>query len=95
MRLLAVWAVLMALVGVEFIAARVVWLRAINPAMGLGMAVLVALTFMRLGQGRGLVPVFALASLFWLGVMLGLGSLDSFTRHDVNVGQRTEAAEGL
>ena len=86
MRLLAIWAGLLLLLALEFVAARLPFLRAAVPAFGIAMAAIVALTFMRLAKARGLVPVFALASLFWLAVMLGLGSLDPFTRHDVPVG---------
>ena len=35
------------------------------------------------------MPIFALAGVFWLAVMLGLGSLDAFTRTDVPVAMRT------
>ncbi len=64
-------------------------LRGAGPFIGLGMAALVALTFMRLGKGRGLVPVFAVAGMFWLCVLLGLGTLDPFTRHDIPAGTLT------
>ena len=57
--------------------------RGVVPFIGCGMAVLVALTFMRLGRDRGLPPIFAMAGVFWLLIILGLGNLDSFTRHDI------------
>ena len=85
-----VWLALLAMVGVELLLARLPSVRAAVPFVGIGMALLVALTFMRLGSSRGLVPVFALAGAFWLCVMLGLGSLDSFTRHDMPATMRTE-----
>ncbi len=84
------WLGLVVLVGVELLLASFSATRGIVPFVGIGMALLVALTFMRLGSSRGLVPVFALAGAFWLCVMLGLGSLDSFTRHDMPVSARTQ-----
>jgi molybdopterin-containing oxidoreductase family iron-sulfur binding subunit len=50
-----------------------------------------ALTFMRLGSSRGLTPAFALAGVFWLCILIGLGSLDSFTRHDIGISALTGA----
>ncbi|WP_428486429.1 hypothetical protein [Rhodopila sp.] len=85
-----VWLALLVLVGVEVLLARLPAVRGVVPFVGIGAALLVALTFMRLGSSRGLVPVFALVAAFWLCIMLGLGSLDSFTRHDIPVGMRTE-----
>ena len=84
------WLGLLALVGVEFLLHSFAATRGVVPFVGLGMALLVALTFMRLGASGGLVPVFALAGVFWLCIMLGLGSLDSFTRHDIPVSMHTE-----
>ncbi len=84
------WLGLLVLVLIEFILSRFASMRGIVPFVGIGMAVVVAFTFMRLGNSQGLVPVFALAGVFWLCVMLGMGSLDSFTRHDVTVEMRTQ-----
>ena len=83
------WLGLIALVGCEFLLSRFAATSGVVPFVGIGMAVLVALTFMRLGSSRGLMPVFALAGVFWLCIMLGLGSLDSFTRHDIPVNAPT------
>lgn len=85
----AVWLLLLALLAVEFLFSWLPGARSVVPFIGIGMAVLVALTFMRLGSSRGLMPVFAVAGVFWLCVMLGLGSLDAFTRHDIPVGPWT------
>ena len=78
-----VWLLLLALLGAELLLARSGAGRGLVPIVGVGMALIVALTFMRLGGSRGLVPIVALAGAFWLCVMLGLGSLDSATRHDM------------
>ena len=87
---LAVWLVLL-LLALQFVAAGLPILRGAVPVIGLGMAVLVALTFMRLGSSRGLTPAFALAGVFWLCILIGLGSLDSFTRHDIGISALTGA----
>jgi cytochrome c oxidase subunit 4 len=52
------------------------------PLLGLVMAALVAAGFMRLGRAAPLSRVFAIAGLFWLLVLLGLGSMDPLTRTD-------------
>lgn len=59
--------------------------RGVVPFVGIGMAVVVALTFMRLNSSKGLIPIFALAGVFWMLVMFGLGGLDSFTHHDLMI----------
>jgi hypothetical protein len=41
------------------------------------------------GRGSVLVRGFAVAALFWLIVLLGLGSLDTMTRNVFPVGERT------
>ncbi len=84
-----VWLALLGLLLLEFVLAYMPSVRSAVPFIGLTMAALVALTFMRLGKGRGLVPVFAVAGMFWLCVLLGLGTLDPFTRHDIPVGTLT------
>lgn len=45
----------------------------------------VALSFMRLRAGGALTTVFAVAGVFWLRVMMGLGSMDPATRTDIPV----------
>jgi cytochrome c oxidase subunit IV len=82
---LLVWLLLMLLLAAEVGAAALPGITSVVPFIGLVMAVIVALTFMRLGTSRGLMPVFAVAGVFWLCVMIGLGAMDPFTRHDVDV----------
>lgn len=82
---LLVWCLLLLLLGIEFAVAHSYLLQAAVPFIGTGMAMLVALSFMRLGRSPGLVPIVAVAAIFWLLVMFGLGGLDSFTRHDIPV----------
>ncbi|HKM64387.1 MAG TPA: hypothetical protein VJY39_18040 [Acidisphaera sp.] len=86
---LVVWLVLLGRVGLEFVLGS----RA-APMIGAGLAILVALTFMRLVRTPGLPAAFALAAVFWLAVLLGLGSLDPATRHDVPAPSRTETSHG-
>jgi len=81
-----VWLGLLIIVGLQFILAHYAVSRAIVPFTGVAMAVIVALTFMRLSSSKGLVPIFALAGVFWLLVMFGLAGLDPFTRHDLTPG---------
>ena len=78
-----VWFALLLLFGVELLFASIPALRGVPPFIGMAMAALVALTFMRLGSSRGLEPVFAVAGLFWLCIMIGLGTMDPFTRREV------------
>lgn len=80
---LAAWLGLLLLLALECGAAYSPAVRGATPFIGIAMAVLVALTFMR--PRGGLPAIFALASVFWLAVILGLGSLDAFTRHDIFV----------
>jgi cytochrome c oxidase subunit 4 len=79
---LLVWLLLVLLLGVEVLASRSAVTARLVPVIGVAMAALVAMTFMRLGRTRGLAAIFALAGVFWLAVMLGLGGLDPVTRHD-------------
>lgn len=49
------------------------------------MVLLVGLFFMRVRESGGLAKFFAIAALFWLLVLLGLGSIDPMTRTDYPV----------
>lgn len=81
-RLALPWAVLLGLLLVEVAGTLlgmgwVAW--AIAPMM-----ILVALTsFMQIGQASSLSRIFVMAGLFWLTVLIGLGSLDFLVRRDV------------
>ena len=56
----------------------------------LGMVALVGLMFMRVGRGSDLARGFALAALFWLLLLLGLGTMDPMTRAVYSVPVHTE-----
>ncbi len=86
---LLVWCALAVGVAAELLGAWMGW-PGVATGIGLCLAIVVALTFMRLGSSGGLVPVFAVAGVFWLCILLGLGSMDTLTRHNVSVPQRTE-----
>ena len=79
----AVWLSLLALVGLEWALSHNAGWRVVVPYIGVGAAITAALTFMRLGGGPRLAIVFALAGTFWICIMMGLGSVDPFTRHDI------------
>ena len=76
------WVALLLLLGVEVLAAllHVGWL-------GYGLApvmiALVAFRYMQIGRQSALTRIFALAGLFWLAVLLSLGSIDYIVRRDV------------
>ena len=85
-RTVLAWAALLVVMTVEIILAHASNGHRFVPFIGVGMAVVIALTFMGLAGSRGLIPIVAVIGVFWLCVMLGLGSLDSATRHDVFTG---------
>ena len=88
---LLVWLLLLLLLGGEFVTAAFPGARIVPPFIGLGMAVLVSMTFMRLPSARGAAVIFAIAGVFWLGILMGMGFLDPATRHDVPVNMKTRS----
>ena len=82
-RLVAVWLGLLAAIGIEAAAGYVLGWGLVSLAIGLCMAGAVALFFMEAGRGPSQIRVFAVAGVFWLLVLLGLGVMDPLTRHDV------------
>ena len=38
---------------------------------------------MDLPRAGGTAAIFAMAGVFWLGILIGLGSVDPSTRHDI------------
>ncbi len=75
--------ILLLLLGGEIMVARQHVNVLAAPAIGFVMAGMVCMSFMRLANTEGLPRVFALSALFWLIVLLGMGSLDAMTRHDL------------
>ena len=88
-RLLLCWAALMLLAALEFGCATIHFDRPYRPLLllpALAMVALVALMFMRVRDGVAIVRVFAIAGLFWLTILLGLGMMDPLSRAIYPVG---------
>lgn len=79
--LVLAWLGLLVLFGVE-LGAALLKFGVIAPAIGIAMVVVVALFFMRLRDAPALSRIFVIAGVFWLVVLLGLSSVDTFTRSD-------------
>jgi len=79
----AVWLALGVLFAVELAGAFTGWGHGFGGLLLVPAAVMVLLVgffFMRVRQAGRLARFFALAALFWLLVLLGLGSIDPMTR---------------
>ncbi|HEY6432298.1 MAG TPA: hypothetical protein VIZ17_09980 [Acetobacteraceae bacterium] len=83
--LLAVtWVVLMALAGGEFLISGIHMALPDRPLVLLPaglMVLIVVLVFMRLPRAPLIARGFALVAIFWLILLLGLGSMDALTRN--------------
>ena len=81
MILILIWAALVLLLILEVVSAL---LHAGWVAFGLApiMVLLVAGGFMNVLRGSQLTHIFAAAGLFWLLILVGLGGIDFFARHD-------------
>jgi len=89
-RLLISWLLLLLLGGAEFAACFLPLARSLRPLVmipGVLMAVVVAVSFMEVRRGPAIVRAFAVAAVFWLIVLLGLGSVDPLTRTNYYVPQ--------
>lgn len=81
--LLLSWILLLLLGGVEFAISFLPLDRSFRPLVmipGVLMIAIVAINFMEVGKGPTIVRGFAVAAVFWLIVLLGLGSADPLTR---------------
>ncbi len=87
---LLVWLLLLLLLGSQFALAAIPGARFAPPVIGLLMALLVSMTFMDLPRAGGTAAIFAMAGVFWLGILIGLGSVDPATRHDIAAPVQTE-----
>ena len=88
-RLLFTWMLLVALGGAELAASYFPLPRGLRPLIvipGVLMVLVVAVAFMDVKKGPVIVRAFAVAALFWLIVLLALGSVDPLTRtnHEVS-----------
>ena len=82
---LLVWGGLLLLLALQFGLAFTPVPRTVLPGIALGMVAIVAFSFMRLRAAGALAGVFAAAAVFWLCVMMGLGSMDPATRTTISV----------
>ena len=88
LRLVRTWILLVGLGAAEFGASFLPLPRGFRPLVmlpGVLMIVTVAVGFMEVRRGVVLVRAFAVAGMFWLLVLLGLGSVDALTRTDYHV----------
>lgn len=82
-RLVLGWAGLMVLLGIELglsFSPLGNSFRSVVLIPAVLMVAIVGTVFMEIEQGPGIVRLFAVASLVWLSILLGLGSLDPMTR---------------
>ena len=87
-RLFVAWALLMALVAIEFGASFLPLDRSVRPLVlipAILMVAAVGIVSMQIGCGPVIVRLFAVAGLLWLTILLGLGSLDPMTRTDYSI----------
>ncbi|HEY3850994.1 MAG TPA: hypothetical protein VGL87_08500 [Steroidobacteraceae bacterium] len=87
-RLFRIWAALLVLGGAEFAASYLPLPRSLRPLVilpGALMVAAVAVGFMEVKRGIVLARTFAVAAMFWLLVLLALGSADPLTRTDYRV----------
>ena len=88
--LLLSWVALLVLGGIVFGLSFVPMSRSLRPLLmipSVTMSAVVAIAFMEVGRGPVIVRGFAVAAMFWLLLLLGLGSLDPITRVDYYVPQ--------
>lgn len=80
-RLAFAWAVLLALLVLQVVAAlaHVGWTAGLLAPLMIGI---VAFLFMDVGRASALSRIFAMAGLFWLVILVGLTSVDFLARHD-------------
>ena len=81
MTLILLWAALVLLLGVEVLAAA---LHAGWIAWGTApvMVLLITAGFMQVLRQSQITRIFAAAGVFWLAILLDLGGIDFFARHD-------------
>jgi cytochrome c oxidase subunit IV len=83
LRLVLTWVLLLILLAIQFGVSRLPLGPGMAPVVlvpAVLMAGLAGVVFMEVRKGPGIVRLFAVASLLWLTILLGLGSLDPLTR---------------
>jgi hypothetical protein len=84
-RLAKAWVIIVALGGLELLCGLTHLSHGFRPLIllpGIGMIATVAWQFMEIHKGPVLVRAFAVGALFFLFVLLALGSVDPLTRTD-------------
>jgi caa(3)-type oxidase subunit IV len=93
-RLVRTWLAIVVLGALELAASFLPLAPAFRPCVmipGVLMILGVAIGFMEVRQGPAIVRAFAIGAVFWLAVLLALGSADPLTRVDYPVaGTRVE-----
>ncbi len=87
-RLLLTWLLLVLLGAGELALSFIHMSRVLRPLVmipGVLMVILVAVSFMEIRKGPVIIRAFAVAAVFWLLVLLILGSADALTRIDYYV----------
>ncbi len=82
-KLILAWVFLMAVAGGEFVVSGIQMQSANRPLLLLFAATMVftvAMMFMHLGRAPMVAKGFAVAAIFWLIVLFGMGSMDALTR---------------
>lgn len=83
LRLALAWIGLMLLWGLEFGITFIDMPPSVRPVILVVAAVMVGIIgvfFMHVGQGPAVVRGFAVVAIFWMMILIGLGSLDPLTR---------------
>jgi cytochrome c oxidase subunit 4 len=78
---LVAWSALILLLAAELVTA-LLHVGTLSLPIGLGMVGVAAAAFMKPQQASPLSRIFAAAGIFWLMVLLGLGTMDPLTRTD-------------
>jgi cytochrome c oxidase subunit IV len=82
-RLLFGWIALILLLGLEFGVSFLDMPASLRPVLlivAAAMVMVIAFVFMQIGRGPVLVRGFAVMAIFWMIVLIGLGSMDPLTR---------------
>jgi hypothetical protein len=82
-RVLLAWGLLIFLGGIEYFASYLPLDRSLRPLImvpAVLMVLVVAIALMEVRKGAVIVRAFAVAAMFWLLVLLALGSADPLTR---------------
>lgn len=83
LRLMLAWIALLLLWGLEFGIAFIRMPASVRPIILVVPAIMlaiIAVSFMHVGRGPTVLRGFAVMAIFWMLILIGLGSMDPFTR---------------